>query len=120
MNQPSKSKLLDIILTGENQFQEFKTSFSKEAIETITAFANSTGGIVYIGIDDSGRIKGIDVGKETIQIWQNQVKLKTQPSLFPDIDVMDIDGKKIVCLTIQEHPIKPVSCKGKCYQAFSH
>ncbi|MCA1785180.1 MAG: putative DNA binding domain-containing protein [Desulfobacteraceae bacterium] len=103
-------------MAGENQGQEFKSSFSKEAIETITAFANSTGGSVYIGIDNRGNIKGVEIGKETLQNWQNQIKLNTRPSLFPDIEVMDIDDKKIVSLAIQEHPIKPVSCRGKYYQ----
>ncbi len=56
MNQSPKNILHEIILAGENQGQEFKSSFSKEAIETITAFANSTGRSVYIGIDDKGNI----------------------------------------------------------------
>ena len=58
MNQARKKILHEIILAGENQKQEFKSSFSKETIETLTAFANSTGGSVYIGIDDRGNISG--------------------------------------------------------------
>lgn len=33
--------ILELIKAGENQFVEFKSSFTKSAIETIVAFANS-------------------------------------------------------------------------------
>jgi ATP-dependent DNA helicase RecG len=40
----------------------------------------------------------------------------TQPSLIPDIEVVDIDSKQIVEISIKEFPIKPVSCKGKYFK----
>jgi len=46
---PSKSPavwLLELIDRGENAFIEFKSSFQKEVIETLTAFANTQGGAV--------------------------------------------------------------------------
>jgi ATP-dependent DNA helicase RecG len=115
MNLPSANNLIKEISKGETQTQEFKSSFSKEVVETLTAFANSIGGCIYIGIDDNGKVKGIDIGKETLQNWQNQIKLNTNPSLFPDIEVLNIDNQKVACFIIDEHPIKPVSCKGKYY-----
>ena len=115
MKLSSVNNLVNRISKGETQTREFKSSFSKEVVETLTAFANSIGGCIYIGIDDNGKVKGIEIGKETLQNWQNQIKLNTNPSLFPDIEVLNIDNKKVVCLIIQEHPIKPVCCKGKYY-----
>ena len=47
-------KLLAQIQKGEGQITEFKTSFQKEVIETIVAFANAKGGKVFIGINDKG------------------------------------------------------------------
>ena len=41
--------------------------------------------------------------------------IKTQPSIIPDIEVVDYKGNTIVELTIQEFPIKPVSFKGRYY-----
>lgn len=37
-------KITHILQQGENEQVEFKTSFSKEVIETLVAFANSKGG----------------------------------------------------------------------------
>lgn len=39
-----------IIQNGENENIEFKTSFNTDLIETIVAFANTTGGKVFVGI----------------------------------------------------------------------
>ena len=106
----------DLLTMGESPTMEFKSSFDKAAIETLTAFSNTSGGTVLIGVDDRGIIKGVETGKETIQNWQNQIKLSTSPSLFPEIETSLFDGKTIVALKIPEHPIKPVSCRGKYYQ----
>jgi ATP-dependent DNA helicase RecG len=110
------NELLHIISQGENENVEFKTSFNKEVIETIVAFANKTGGSVYIGISEKDKIVGVNTGKESIQTWSNEIKNKTSPALIPDIDVITIDNKIIVQLRIAEYPIKPVSAQGKYYK----
>ena len=100
----------------ESETVEFKLSFDKEAIETLCAFANTSGGSVYIGVSDSGITKGIAQGKETIQKWINQIKLSTSPSIIPDCVYHQIGGKQVVELKISEFPIKPVSCRGRYYK----
>ncbi len=42
------SNILELINNGENKTTEFKTSFQKEVIESIVAFANTKGGKVFI------------------------------------------------------------------------
>ncbi|MFQ6128466.1 MAG: helix-turn-helix domain-containing protein [Thermoplasmata archaeon] len=53
-----------LIRRGEDQFVEFKSIFTagkpKEFHETISAFANTKGGVVLMGVDDNGGIIGID------------------------------------------------------------
>ena len=63
---------------------EFKRSFDRETIESVCAFANTHGGTVLIGVDDNGIPLDINIGKETLQQWINQVKQLTIPSLIPD------------------------------------
>jgi ATP-dependent DNA helicase RecG len=36
--------------------------------------------------------------------------------VIPDIEVCELDGKSVVAIRIKEHPIKPVSLKGRCYK----
>ena len=109
-------QILGIIKSGESETVEFKSSFDREAIETIVAFVNTRGGKVFIGVTDSGDVKGVEIGKETLQSWINQVKQNTSSTVIPDIDVYEIKGKSIAVLEVPEYPIKPVACKGRYYK----
>ena len=65
---------------------EFKASFNNDTIETLVAFANAKGGAVYVGLTDKGKVVGVQLGKESIQQWVNEIKSKTEPSIIPDVD----------------------------------
>jgi ATP-dependent DNA helicase RecG len=108
--------LIQLLETGENEQIEFKKSFDKEAIESLSSFANTKGGSVLIGVEDSGVVKGVSVGKETLQNWNNQIKQSCTPSILPDTDIISYEDKKIVVLSIPEYPVKPICCKGKYYK----
>ena len=110
------SSINEILKSGESQRLEFKESFGKEAIETVTAFSNSSGGMILIGINKNGSVKGISVTEEIIKEWTNEIKQATQPQIFTQINIIEIHNKTIVSITVQEYPVKPVSCKGKFYK----
>jgi len=101
---------------GESEQLEFKTSFGKETIEALSAFANSLGGTVLIGISDKGEIVGTATTQESIQQWINQIKHSTSPAIVPDVEQLTQDGKTVVCLSVISYPIKPISFKGKYYK----
>jgi len=111
-----KEKLLHIIKQGENENTEFKTTFNREVIETVVAFANKNGGCVYIGVSKINNIVGVNINSESVQNWINEIKSKTTPALIPDLDIMSIDNKTLVRLRVSEYPIKPVSTQGKYYK----
>jgi len=111
----NEKKLLKLIEKGENQRVEFKEKFDKEAIETATAFANTNGGVILIGINNKGKIKGVSIGKETLKEWVNKISQATEPILIPEIEKHSIEGKDIVEIIIKESPIKPVAYKGICF-----
>ena len=93
-----------IIKQGESETVEFKQSFDKEAVIAIGAFANKSGGTVLIGVDDKGKAKGVDIGKETLQNWVNQIAQATEPKLFPQINEHRIVGKTLVTIQISGTP----------------
>ena len=69
MNQ----SIIQLISQGESETVEIKSTFGKEVIESLCAFANNIGGVVLVGIENSGKITGVNYGSESIQDC-NQIK----------------------------------------------
>ena len=101
---------------NESERTEFKTSFNEDVITTLVAFSNTKGGVVYIGISDNREVKGIHIGKETIAGWVNEIRNKTAPAIIPDIEVIRLEEKEVVSISISEYPVKPVSTRGRYYR----
>lgn len=106
---------LNLIKQGEGQTVEFKTSFQKEVIVSVVAFANAKGGKIFIGVNDNADIVGIEAHQESVQNWINQIKLSTSPSVMPDIHIDTVEEKKVVIVDVKEYPIKPISYKNRYY-----
>jgi ATP-dependent DNA helicase RecG len=105
------------MIKRETQHIEFKSKFNEDVIETLVAFANAKGGKVLVGVNDDGQpVKNFTIGKESLQNWINEIKIKTQPSIIPDAETIEYEGGEIVEFSIQEYPVKPVSCRGKYFK----
>jgi len=91
-------------LIKEKESVELKSSLSltNEIIETVSAFSNTMGGKIVIGIDDAGRIKGVEIGKGTIENLTNRVSQNTDPKIHPRISVKEVEGKKIIVIEVKE------------------
>ena len=59
---------------NESQNIEFKQSWRDEYIKWLSAFGNTDGGKLYIGVDDDGEIKGIDNAKKLLEDIPNKVR----------------------------------------------
>ena len=62
----NEKELQQLISKGENQNIEFKqaASSAKDLAREIAAFANTYGGKLIIGVDDSGKLIGVRDFKE--------------------------------------------------------
>lgn len=58
MQTLTRKQVLALLKRGESETVEFKKTFDREAIETLSAFANTHGGRVFIGVSDTGRVLG--------------------------------------------------------------
>ena len=104
-------KDLDIILNkGESYTVEFKERADKSLAAEVCAFANASGGMVLIGIDDNGVIVGADVSNETRSRIQDTIN-QIEPRLSTDIAIFD----NIIVITIPEGKDKPYSCSKGFY-----
>lgn len=114
MNNPIS--INDLLEYGEGENLEFKSSFNTELIETLVAFANTTGGKVVIGINQNKEPIGVQINSESIQNWINEIKHKTSPSIIPDVETLLHENKTFVIFSVQEYPIKPVATRGKYFK----
>lgn len=96
---------------------EFKNSLSEmdQIIETVSAFSNTKGGMIYIGVEDNGAICGVTIGKGTLESLANSIKQNTDPKVFPDISEVKKYSKTIIKVFVPEYPVKPVWAKEKAY-----
>jgi ATP-dependent DNA helicase RecG len=111
----TNEELKSLISRGESDPLEFKTNFNKEAIESCRAFANTRGGHLLIGVVGNGMVAGVQIGDETFNQWRNQVAQSSDPTIIPDIESHEIDGKTLAAITVQNWPIKPVAIRGRHY-----
>ena len=110
--------LKKIISQGESETVEFKKSpsESKEIIKTISAFANTKGGKIFIGISNSGKVPGVKIGKDTIERLTNQITQNTDPKIHPHITVERIDEKQIIIIKVKESSDHLVLAFGRPYK----
>lgn len=110
-------KIFEEIIKGESETIEFKKSISeiKEIIRTISAFANTKGGKIIIGVTDSGDIIGVTLGKDTIERLINAIVQNTNPRVYPEIIVEKINEKNIIVISVSERKDKPVFAFGRVY-----
>ena len=90
---------------GEGQFVEFKEILDKSFAKELVAFANASGGVVYLGVTDAGEIKGIDVTNRLKSQIQDFAR-NCDPQIMVNID----EHNNILVVEVEEGVNKPYSC----------
>lgn len=96
----------------ETENIEFKSGFTEEIYKEVIAFANTDGGIVYVGIDNDGNAVGLtDVDTEYTRITNG-----IRDAIMPDVTMFvrfTVQKNKVVRITVSEGSNKPYYLKGK-------
>ena len=110
-----------LIAQGENQNLDFKFEISdaRKIARTFSAFANSGGGRLLIGVKDNGSVAGIKTDEEAYMI-DAAANIYCKPPVNYDIKSWFIDGKTILEVIINESDNKPhlAPWKGEEWKAF--
>ncbi|MFQ6072835.1 MAG: RNA-binding domain-containing protein [Methanosarcinales archaeon] len=106
------------LIKSESDKIEFKTSLSDldRTVEIISGLANASGGKILVGVSNSGKVLGIEIGKDTIERVTNKILTNTEPKIYPKITVQEVDGKKIIVIDIKESMDKPVLAFGRPFK----
>ena len=118
LGKMSKEDLLKLIGGTESLNIEWKPSLSQinEIIETISAFANTEGGKIIIGISKSGKLLGVEIGKDTIERLTNKIFQNTDPKVHPRITTKKINSKCIIIIEVKESSDHLVLAFGRPYK----
>lgn len=98
-----------LLTAGEGITLEYKRKVNKpeKIAKEICAFANTKGGVLIIGIDDDGTIVGLKSEKSEIDIVEQTCSFYLRPEITPEIQIFEINGKDLLCVTINEGNRKP-------------
>ena len=105
-----KNKKLSLILgEGEGQYIEFKEKISGLDKE-IVAFANSSGGKIFLGIDDKNIVQGINV-TNNLKSQVQDIARNCDPSIIISLEEVE----NILVVDVKEGKNKPYSCREGFY-----
>lgn len=103
-----------LIEEGEHQQLDFKfeVSDSKKIARTLSAFANTDGGRLLIGVKDNGNISGIRSEEEYYMI-EAASKMYTRPEVPFEATRWEVNGKTVLEVYIAPSPDKPHTAPDK-------
>lgn len=116
-----KHPIESLIEEGEHQQLDFKFEIndSKKIARTLSAFANTDGGRLLIGVKDNGNISGVRSDEEYYMI-EAASKMYTNPQVVFEARRWDIYGKTVLEVTIapgEDRPYRAPDKDGK-YKAY--
>jgi len=106
----TKAELETILKEGEGYRLEFKENVNSDLAKEMVAFANSSGGRIFIGVDDNNTVKGITVTNDLKSKIQN-IARDCDPSLKINLETFE----NILIVQIPEGTEKPYKCNKGFY-----
>lgn len=99
----------ELIAGGESSTVEFKRKISKpeKIAKEIVAFTNTKGGYLIVGVDDDGKIYGIESEKYEIEAINYCCQFLIEPPIVPEIQILNIKDKYLAVVYIHESEYKP-------------
>ena len=99
----------------ENETLDYKEKFGSNTLKTLSAFVNTNGGTVIVGVSDDGEEKGVDLSNKGLE--QITEKIVGKLGIHPSIEIVDLKDEKRKILKIHvERSNVPISFEGKYYK----
>jgi ATP-dependent DNA helicase RecG len=99
----------------ENATTEFKREYTDEIRKTVAAFANTSGGTLYIGVADDGSVIGVKKPDDIMLKVSNTIRDSIKPdiTLFVRYTTEKIAGALIIKVQVQKGTASPYYLAGK-------
>lgn len=101
-----------LIAQGEHQQQDFKYEISdvRKIARTLSAFANTDGGRLLIGVKDNGKIAGVRSDEE-IYMVEAAAALYCVPPVACHMSVHRVEGRGVVIAEVEPSAERPVRAR---------
>ena len=98
-----------LVAEGEHEHQDFKFEISdaRKIARSISAFANTGGGRLLIGVKDNGKIAGIR-SEEEIYMIEAAANMYCQPKVEIETQTYIAEGRTVLEINIEEAIAKPI------------
>lgn len=102
-------ELFKLIEEGEGSRIEFKRKFSspQKIAKEMIAFANTSGGYIFFGVDDDRKIVGVESEKSELDLIDTAAKFYCEPEVEYRTEIIPIKSKDVVVIEIRESRKKP-------------
>lgn len=112
----TEQQVLQWLMEGEGPLVEFKREFTTELVRDLVAFANGSGGVILIGVDDDASLVG--VSEEPRRVEERIMGLCAQvirPPLMPSVTTLAVQNVRVMLVTVPRGLQKPYTAQGVCY-----
>jgi len=93
----------------ESHNTEWKQKWRDEYLKWLCGFANADGGILYIGMDDSGKAVGVSNAEKLLEDIPN--KARDVLGIIPSVNLIEKDGKELLEIVVEASSY-PINYKG--------
>lgn len=96
----------------EDEKIEFKETFVPDIYKEVIAFANTDGGVIFVGVDDNGN----PVGLENVDDTYTRITNGIRDAILPDVTMFinyTLEKEKIIKIEIGEGSYKPYYLRSK-------
>lgn len=107
-------ELKKLTLRGEGQYLEFKkkANHPEKVIKELVAFANTSGGLLVLGVDDDGTVSGTRNIEGEAFVLEGAIDKWVRPKPVYELEIIPINAKKGIALFhVQEGRQKPYFVK---------
>ena len=102
-----------LVAEGEHERQDFKFSISdaRKIARSVSAFANTGGGRMLIGVKDNGELAGVR-NEEDIYVVEQAAQRYCRPEVEVEFTAFRVDEHKIIIrASIPQVAVRPVRCQ---------
>lgn len=102
-------EITELINNGEKidvEFKESRNALTKDVYDTVCSFNNRNGGHIILGVNDKREIVGVHPDKIDKIMKEFTTSVNNPQKMYPPLyllpEVFELDGKKVIYISVPE------------------